>query len=171
MIVAFIRFDKYYKIIAILGALIFVYLIPENILHVLQNLRNDGNIFRILLHEEGIRSAFLNPFYQDGVIYFIANYLYAFVRLHFSPFFSFSIRELFLFSNICAYGFLLYKGAKFINYKQNPEILLCFALLMSHILTSILFEPDLGSYFRHSCSLIIYFLPIMKMIENKKIKP
>jgi hypothetical protein len=148
-----------------LGAVALFFLSPE-IFHTLQDQRDTSNIYAQYIAQSDNRTAFFNPFVPDSAFAFLANYAYAGALLNF-PFFRFvSPKEVLLFSNILVYAWLMFAGLR----ASNPNVRILSTLFLSHILVLWLFEPDLGSYFRHSSSVFVYLLPAFHYRETRATK-
>ena len=96
----------------------------------------------------GHRTVFLNPLPVDGLVNFSINYLYAAIRLNAPVFFAPSFKDLFLTIYAWALIYALYRYRK-------PATLTGFcarALVISHLLVLLVFEPDHGTYLRHLSS-------------------
>ena len=137
---------------------IILLLIPSDIFPELQGARdliNKGN--------DSVRSAFFNYVPPTDLASFIINYAYAAARLNLAPLFSFSMKEIFLFANNVIFLALIYFGVK----NSNEKIRYPAFLFLSHILVLIIFEPDLGSYLRHSSSVLLYLVPVMVSLDQR----
>jgi len=145
----------------LLLAFVVLLLLPEQIYGMLQGPRDETNFWIGFGAAEQIRTIFRNPFPPDGPWHFLGNYAYAFAVLHF-PFFLFTtVKEFLMFVNILFYGWLLFTGLKLL---KGPLRLLLY-LFAAHVVVLVLFEPDLGSFFRHFSSAFLYLLPVFKLQE------
>jgi hypothetical protein len=145
-------------------ALALLFFAPESVFQLLQGHRDRVNYNALHVIGSDNRTLFFNAFPPNNPVHFIGNYFYAAAILNF-PFLKFvSIKELVLFINIIIYGRLTVLGLRFGN--QSTAIL--GKLFIAHILVFILFEPDLGSYFRHFSSLLLYLTPAFTLLENMK---
>ena len=120
--------------------------IPNDIYITLQEQRDIVNYYRIGFTGSGTRTAFLNYMRPQGLYSFLVNYGYAFVRLNFPVFFGSGAKEVFLMANVFIYGALAWAGAR----SNDPRVWRPAMLFLAHFLTLLLFEPDLGSYLRHT---------------------
>lgn len=145
---------------AIGGAL---YKMPPVIFSLLEGSRDIINNSRVGHNMAGARTAFLNFVPPNNVINFLIDYLYAAMRLNLAPFFNFGIKEVFLSLNILVFLALIFIGVRV----RDDRIRLPTMLYLSHFLVSVLFEPDLGSYLRHSCSVMLYLVPAMAFLDRK----
>jgi hypothetical protein len=136
-------------------------IVPESIFIETQGARDLVNQH----YDRESRTAFLNPFPTTNGLYFILNYLYSFLRLNFSIFFTFSYKEIFHMASIFFISRLFIAGFKEDKY-SNAKI--CTQLSLSHILVLMIFEPDIGSYLRHVTSIFVYFTPMIILCNMKK---
>ncbi len=145
------------------AGLIVLLLLPDTVFTALQGTRDQVN-FRIGFGSKNlVRTFFTNPFPPDNALHFLANYGYAFVRLHLPFLFDLSVNEAVLFVNVLIYGWLLAGGIKGLC---GPPRLMCL-LFLAHISVLILFEPDVGSYFRHFSSVLLYLAPAWVLREER----
>jgi hypothetical protein len=127
---------------------------PPEIFHALQGSR-DRNILRI--GGAASRTAFLNPLEPSNFGAFIANYIYAFARLHIPIIFFQTPKEVFQMTIVGLYGAFLVKSLR----SRSSNTRTAGLLLLSHVLVLWLFEPDAGSYLRHMTGAFGLFLPII----------
>lgn len=120
--------------------------IPNDIYVTLQEQRDIVNYYRIGFTGSGTRTAFLNYMRPEGLYSFLVNYGYAFIRLNFPVFFGSGAKELFLMVNVFIYGALAWAGIR----SSDARVWRPAMLFLAHFLTLLLFEPDLGSYLRHT---------------------
>ena len=133
-------------------------LIPSNIFPELQGSRDLFNA-----RNSSIRSAFFNYVPPTDLASFIVNYVYAAARLNLSPLFYLSIKEVFLFINNITFMILMFFGMR----NTDDKIRYPAFLFLSHILVLIIFEPDLGSYLRHSSSALLYLVPALVALDRR----
>jgi len=159
----FIYNNNMVRITLIIVLPILFMMVPGRLLMEVQGARDNVNFLRIYLGEAGSRTAFMNPLYPDTPLNFLGNYIYAFFRLNFAPFFYPGIRELFLMAIISLYGYLIYISVK----SRNNIAILCSCLIVAHIIVYCIFEPDLGSYLRHVSSTMLYLVPMLALLDKR----
>lgn len=142
------------------GALFFV---PPRIFRLLEGSRDIFNASRVGHELAGARTAFLNYLPPNNLPNFLVDYIYAALRLNFAPLFNFGIKELFLSFNVLAFLALAIVGMR----ATDERVRLPALLYISHFLVSILFEPDLSSYLRHSSSVLLYLAPAMVLLDRR----
>ncbi len=134
------------KFIFVLLVPVIALMIPKEAYVLLQEQRDIVNYHRIGFAGSGTRTAFLNIMRPDGLYSFVVNYGYAFARLNFPIFFGAAgAKETFLMINVLVYGVLVWIAVR----SRDPRIWRPGLLFLAHVLTLLLFEPDLGSYLRH----------------------
>jgi hypothetical protein len=138
-------------------------LTPSDIFTSLEGARDILNQYRLGRDLAGARTAFANILPPIDLFSFVVNYVYAFLRLNLPIFFaSFGFKELFLWANCIVYFALLWIGAR----SRRSEIVLPVVLFTAHLAVSWLFEPDLGSYLRHSSSVLLYLVPALALLNR-----
>jgi hypothetical protein len=137
--------------IAVAG-LIALFCLPAWILGELQGTRDVFFFWKVL--QGDVRTGFANPVEPVNAFNFLFNYGYAAMMLHF-PFIQFTTaRELLLFVNVVFLALLVIAGLR----HRTAAYRVLALLFVSHVLVYVLFEPDLGSYFRHLASIALYVL-------------
>jgi len=137
-------------------------LVPGDIFYALQGTRDTTNLAASYVMASDNRTAFFNPYAADTATGFLANYVYAALLLN-MPFIKFvSLSELVLFVNILLYGSVMVAGLR----SRSTQTRLLSTLFASHILVLWLFEPDLGSYFRHFSSAFPYLIPALAELSS-----
>ena len=164
-VVAFAKTPMPLRLVFPLLGVIVLLLIPETVFQSIQGARDEVNFWAVTggAHNP-IRTLFFNPFPPDSLTHFLGNYGYAFALLNFPFLFYFTPKELLMFFNIVFFAWLMLRGLRAL---QGPMWMLP-ALFLSHVSTLILFEPDLGSYYRHFSSAIWYLLPVFALYEEQK---
>jgi len=136
-------------------AFVGIWLVPSEVFHALQDQRDESNNFATFVAGSDNRTAFYNPFPPDSADAFVMNYAYAAAILNLPIFMDVTEKELLLLVCNIAVGLWIYRGLR-----SKDDMAINFTLLfIAHILTLWLFEPDLGSYFRHYSSAIAYIGP------------
>jgi hypothetical protein len=104
----------------------------------------------------GARTGFYNLLPPDSFVSFCVDYVYAILKLHLPVLFFPGPKELVM---TCLMGIVL--GSIFFRItgprsaqSASVEILAC--LVIGHMVVSMLFEPDLGSYTRHLTSVVVF---------------
>lgn len=149
---------------AALGALS---LAPAELFQILQGPRDAVNLLRMATSVVGVQSAFSNPLPPDSLGNFLFNYGYAFARLNLPVLFQLRMQEVFLLSVVLATFTLIAFGLRRGGAKERA----CALLVLAHVLTLNLFEPDLGSYLRHLTSATIYLAPILALLDRHLAAP
>jgi hypothetical protein len=134
---------------------------PVAWLRMLQEQRDKANEYRIP-GEEGSRSMIENPYVVDSLGSFIGNYAHAFMRLNMPALYSRNIKDVVMNVSTLAYVYLIIRGYA----SRMPGAGLLTSLFVAHALVLCLFEPDLGSYFRHLSSIFLYLVPGILMFED-----
>jgi hypothetical protein len=127
--------------------------------------RMDVNLNRF--YSSDVRTIIMSPSSMMNVIGFLINYVYSVFVILFPFMFGVKPQDILLFAMNWSVLYLVFSG---INNKSNSkrEGFKFEYLLLSHILVMFIFEPDLGSYFRH----ILVLLPIVMVsleLNNFKI--
>jgi len=136
-------------------------LLPDSAFSQLQASRDVFNIDRLGRDLPGVRTAFGNLIPPKGIVTFAINYAYAFARLNF-PFFSgVTPRDIYLFANVILFSWLVVIGLRSDSKTSDST-----ALFLSHVLVSICFEPDTGSYLRHVSSALPYLVPALVVLDG-----
>jgi hypothetical protein len=136
--------------------------LPPHVFAQLQGSRDSiFNVDRIGRALPGARTAFANVYPPDSFFHFIANYVYAALRLNF-PFFSgVTPRDIYLFANVILFAWIAIAG-----FRSDLRTFDNTALFVSHVLVSICFEPDVGSYLRHISSAMPYLVPAVVVVDR-----
>lgn len=168
-LIAFLNelFEK--KIILILGSLVtfFVFLVFKHqvlgILDRLVNIRNHLSLFR--MGSDSAMSAFVNHDYTNyTTINFLMNYIVSAFHMLFPWVFYLNFKSLVLFIlNLVTFN-LCYLQLRSSSFKQRALAW----LFLSHFFTSVIFEPDLGSYIRHQS--VFMFVIIFPLIDNDRFR-
>jgi hypothetical protein len=139
-------------------------LLPGHYFEALQSPRDTAFIVSEYILQSGNRTSFTNLVEPNSFLNFLVNYIYAAAILTF-PFLKYaSANEVFLFLNISAYSILIFLSVENGNWKYFPLTI----LFLSHVLVLWLFEPDLGSFFRHFSSVVIYVAPALKLLRHRE---
>lgn len=154
--------NLYIRFLSLMAIFIIIFILPDNIYYKLQSARDVVNEYRVGFNMDGNRTAFNNPLPPNSLINFIANYVYAVIRLNFGFFFTFGIKDMIFVIYPLIYYYYTFKGL----YENNEINFLASALILAHALVYFLFEPDTGSYARHLAST----LPYLAIIINSKIR-
>ncbi len=142
-------------------------LAPSELFETLQGPRDYINLFRMTKIVVGVQSAFTNPLPPDSLGNFLFNYVYAFARLNIPVLFQIRMQEVFLLSVVLITFTLVVFGLR----HGGPKERACALLVVAHILTLNLFEPDLGSYLRHLTSATIYLAPVLGLLDRYLAEP
>jgi hypothetical protein len=162
LVYAYMPTHRLNQAIVFLAGFLVLFLVPKDIFFALQGPRDMIN----MANESGpyeVRTAIYNPFDPESVWGFIGNYIYAFFRLHIPILWEMTANEWVLFVNVVIYAGLLRYSLLFLTGSRRLLAL----LFLSHITVYILFEPDLGSYFRHFSSVFLYLLPAFSASEER----
>ncbi|MEA1938817.1 MAG: hypothetical protein U9N14_06985, partial [Pseudomonadota bacterium] len=160
----FVFLPRSWRPAAIVVALLTLVLVPDSIFMATQGTRDAVNELRYATGDIGSRTAFINLLEPTNEISFIINYIYSIVRLNLAILFNLNLKELFLTVNVFVYAWLLYRGLH-----MDRTARLAALLLLAHFMVLWLFEPDLGSYFRHLSSALVLLVPIMRRVEIDKV--
>jgi hypothetical protein len=114
----------------------------------------------------GSRTVFYNLLPSDNIFNFIINYFYAIFRLNFAFILSPKPQELFLALNLGVYFFLTLIGIR----AADARVRLPTLLFVAHFGVMMLFEPDLGSYLRHTSSVLLYLVPALTLWDARQRK-
>jgi hypothetical protein len=134
---------------------------PVEWLRALQEQRDRANTFRVA-GEDGARTVINNPHYVNSTWDFIFNYGSAFVHLNVPALFSRHPKDLVMSVSTATYLYLIVRGYAC----KRPGSMILTTLFVAHALVLCLFEPDLGSYFRHLSSVFLYLLPGITVFEQ-----
>lgn len=149
-----------------IGSIVFVLIamafLPRGVYEELNFARDVVNYYRVGYSDAGFRTAFFNYTDRADVIGFFLNYGYAFARLNLPLLFDGGIKELFLMVNVAAYALLIGVDLKFGTPRSRAATL----LFVSHLAVLIIFEPDLGSYMRHSSVPLIFLAPALGTLRE-----
>ena len=135
--------------------------IPNEWYYMLISNRDVSNDYAISIGSIN-RTAFYNIIQPINLVEFIYNYFYVSSIMILPILKFFSIKELFLLTlNIISLRIL------FLSFKIIDQIKVRFfiSLFLSHLLVLFLFEPDLGSYLRHSSSIGLYLVSLLYYVR------
>lgn len=135
---------------------------PHEVYRALNDARDAVNYTRMGFGDEANRSAFMNLVESQGPISFLINYTYAAARLNLPLIFFIGIKELFLMVNVFSYFFLAGIGL----YGGDEKTKFASLLFISHVAVLTLFEPDLGSYLRHTGTALIFLAPALVVLDR-----
>jgi len=155
--------DRILKVTLVVAFVACLLIIPDYYFFDLQVVRDNLNSDR-LISSTGSRTAFTNLVPPGGVMSFLINYVYAAAVLNVPiAFLYFGPKEAAL--TVTA---MVYAALTIISLRSGNSILRGLALLFaSHVAVQLLFEPDLGSYLRHSSALLLYLTPAIPYFEMK----
>ncbi len=152
-------------------------LLPSDIFLETQGMRDFVNYW-LGTDKRVIRTAFVNPYPADNAWHFILNYGYAALRLHLPIFFMaptykevLHIASVWLFIWFIWIGMNARKDITGAGKKRESlgnNAILSSQLALAHVLTLLIFEPDLGSYLRHLTSIFLYLTPSMLLYDTGK---
>jgi hypothetical protein len=148
-------------LIVVLVGLALVLLSPPHLFAQLEGSRDLVNADRLGRNLPGMRTAFDNPMSPTDAFKFIANYLYAAARLNFPFFASFTPRDAYMFLVMLSLGWISAKGLRGPGRVADST-----CLFLAHVAVSICFEPDVGSYLRHTSSAIPYLIPAVMLFDR-----
>lgn len=151
------------RLLYILLTVLALFVIPSKMFMDLQGDRDQINYVAEMIFP--VHTAILNPVPPNSAFHFIVNYFYVIAKLTLPFLFRQTANEFVLFANVLIYGRLIYFGLK--NRAKGPMTFLPL-LFIAHILVLFIFEPDAGSYFRHASSVILYLLPSLRLIEQRR---
>jgi len=164
---AFLKTPLMLRVIYPLAAVILLLFTPDNVFTSIQSARDIVNTWAVTASTTGgIRTLFFNPYPPDNLLHFLGNYGYAFGILNFPVLLYCTPKELLMFYNILFYGWLMFSGL----WSLRGPLRVLPLLFLSHVAVLMLFEPDLGSYYRHFSSCIWYLLPIFTLYEERRAK-
>lgn len=158
-------FRRVSTLLRLAGALVAVAVLialPSTGYSLLQQPRDLAVDYLVYSSPFGARTSFYNPFPPDSFLHFVGNYAYSLVRLNVPVLFSFDPKGLAMQALVA-----LFLGSAWRRLparqrgkrtERNAELLAC--LLIGHVLVSMLFEPDLGSYLRHLSSIAPYAIAL-----------
>ena len=148
-------------LIVVLVGLALLLLSPPHVYAQLEGSRDLVNADRLGRNLPGMRTAFDNLMAPTDAFKFIANYLYAAARLNFPFFASFAPRDAFMFLVVLSLGWISVKGLRGPDRVADST-----CLFLAHVAVSICFEPDVGSYLRHTSSAIPYLIPAVMLFDR-----
>jgi hypothetical protein len=151
--------------VIVVAAVALTALAPVSVYDALQTPRDSANHYALnLLHRDN-RTIFFNPYPPDSFLHFWGNYIYAlgvlnvpFVRVN-----NISANEFVIALNVAFFVWLLMAGQREGGKSQALAM-----LFLSHIIVLNLFDPDLGSYFRHFSSVYLYLIPAFAWLELRR---
>lgn len=162
-LVVYSRLPMALRIVVAILATSAILLVPNDIFMQLQGTRDESNTYAQYIAFSDNRTAFFNPLVPDSLGHFLVNYVYAAILLNF-PFVSFlSARDMVLFINVLIYASLVRTSLRHGAMREKTLA----TLFLSHVLVLWLFEPDLGSYFRHFSSVFAYLIPALALREQR----
>ncbi|MBI1273554.1 MAG: hypothetical protein GC131_05680 [Alphaproteobacteria bacterium] len=154
------------RVLYVFACIAVAMLLPDQVYMQLQGSRDTVAHFLTTGSMFEVRTVFFNLYPPDSFWHFICNYVYAFVVLNF-PFVRFmTYKEFILFANVVLWFSLCVTGLRYVD---GPKRYLIF-LFIGHLMVSILFEPDFGSYMRHTSSTFIYLLPALAIYEQRRLE-
>ncbi|WP_421760977.1 hypothetical protein [Devosia sp.] len=142
---------RIYVTLAVVAALAIV---PNEIWTAFQQARDVVNVGRVGSNALGANTAFFNLLQPNGLETFVPNYLYAIIRLNFSWLTNLRAQEIALAAISLLFAVLAGRG--WVMGTRQRLLVLLFA---AHVLTQLIFEPDLGSYLRHMTTAALYLSP------------
>ncbi len=151
------------RLLVVAGALVGLSFAPAWLFETLQGTRDLLNSVRLATMVVGAQSAFMNPLPPDSLGNFLINYGYAFLRLNLPVLFQLRMQEVFLLTVALTTLWLVWYGAR----AGGPKERACALLVLAHMMTLNLFEPDLGSYMRHLTSATIYLAPVLALLDRR----
>ena len=158
----FIHVNVGIRLVLVLLFILLLFLLPDYVFMETQGMRDKVNMYREL-GAPGHRSFFNNPLPANSLGNFLYNYAYAFLRLNIPVVFEAGPKEFFLLLNTILYSVIAFFGFK----ARTVEGKLLTSLFLGHILTLVIFEPDLGSYLRHTSSVFLYLVPGLIMLDRQ----
>lgn len=137
-------------------------LLPDLFFQISQGQRNDSNAYADILGMDN-RTRIDNLVKVSGSLNYLINYFWAAFNMFLVIIFHHTISDLILQTYTFIYLVIMASNSytKEIN---KSDLLLLFS---SHVFVQILFEPDLGSFFRHSLSVFVYLIPSIKILFEK----
>jgi hypothetical protein len=137
-------------LVALAAAACFV--LPRDVFWNLQSPRDQLNLMRFGIEDAGDRTAFLNAVPPLSAAAFLVNYVSAAAVLNFPFLFFGSPQDLAPTAYVaCIFGLMF-------SANRRPSARKSFAarLVLAHMLTLWVAEPDVGSYMRHLASVFVY---------------
>ncbi|SAL70448.1 hypothetical protein AWB70_07144 [Caballeronia cordobensis] len=152
------------RFVLVCGVLLTLFLLPSVVYTALLHPRDMAVDYLMYQSPYGARTSFYNLIAPDTFLAFCIDYLYAALRLHLPVLFSPDPRGLamqaFVIAAWCA-ARPMRRAAE-----ACPGIGRLACLVMGHIIVSMLFEPDLGSYVRHLSSVSIFCMVLFATRAN-----
>lgn len=142
------------RIVLVATVLLVLFLLPSGAYTALLNPRDMAVDYLVYQSPYGARTSFYNLLLPDSFTAFCIDYLYATVRLHMPILFSPDPRGLAMQMFVMAAWRATRPLRPPAEVAPGAHVLSC--LVMGHIMVSMLFEPDLGSYVRHLSSVSIF---------------
>ncbi|MGE0700762.1 MAG: hypothetical protein AB7O57_16805 [Hyphomicrobiaceae bacterium] len=148
------RLPNDFRLLAIFlgGAALFA--APVSIFEALIGPRDTVNGLRLLNPDAFMRSAFFNPWPPDGPFHFLGSYVYALGRLNAPILFVRGLPEILLTIYMGVAFWVLWRSYCWPSHSAR----ILASLFTAHVLFLAVFEPDLGSYFRHISSVVPYLV-------------
>ena len=153
-----------YRAIALVAVAIIVFTAGGSVITTLQASRDEVNTARALAGDEAQRTAFNNPLPPATFVGRIGNFGFAALRLIFPVIWGRTIKDL-LFG---VYSISLLWTVLICLRSTSRELLLVGSLLVGSIFISILFEPDVGSFARHSCTMFPFLFVIFRNARTEQ---
>jgi hypothetical protein len=162
----FVRIALPFRIIFVSAIIVALFLLPSQLFMDLQGDRDRINYIANLLTAV-VHTAIMNPFPPDSAAHFIINYFYAVFRLLVPVATRQAPSDFVLLYNVLFFGYFLWVGVK--NRGMGPVGLLPL-LYIAHMLVLFIFEPDSGSFLRHASSIMLYLLPTISWVEERRVE-
>jgi len=153
-----------YRAIALVAVAIIVFTAGGGVITALQASRDEVNTARALDRDEAQRTAFNNPLPPATFVGRIGNFGFAALRLTFPVIWGGTIKDL-LFG---VYSISLIWTVLICLRSTSRELQLVGSLLVGSILISIMFEPDVGSFARHSCTMFPFLFVIFRNARTEQ---
>jgi hypothetical protein len=163
-LVAIEKIEKKWVFLMGLIALGICLFIPKEYIQSVGDIRDFLNRGRAWDNMAGSRTVFYNLLPSDNIFNFIINYFYAIFRLNFAFLLSPRPQELFLALNLGVYFSLTLIGVR----AADARVRLPTLLFVAHFGVMMLFEPDLGSYLRHTSSVLLYLVPALTLWDARQ---
>lgn len=133
---------------------LFLLLTPSWLYEYVYSARMDVNLNRF--YSSDVRTIIMSPSSMMNVVGFLINYLYSVVVIMFPFFYGLKAQDLLVFAINWSLFFLIIRTMN--RRKVSDQKAFKFEnLLISHVIVMFIFEPDLGSFFRH----ILVLLPVV----------
>ena len=146
------------RIVLVGAVLLGLFLLPSEAYMALLHSRDMAVDHLVYQSPYGARTSFYNLLPPDSFVTFCIDYLYAIVRLHMPILFSPDPRGIAMQGFVIAAWCATRPSRRATDRDPAMGVLAC--LLMGHMVVSMLFEPDLGSYVRHLSSVSIFCMAL-----------